>query len=163
MFRDLAINPVAVALIRFLVGARDSRFSRHHAFIKWLGEYGYGPNLGMHGDQISSPLPWGRTRLTANMNWCLTEYAHERGAFGGVPASTTCGLTRQRLNNARSSRFADRSYAAAVDFDFTSASRCNLFLTVSTASRNSCVKIRCPFFSHQFVTASRSSISLNDG
>jgi hypothetical protein len=87
MFRDLAINSVAVALIRYLIGARDTRFSSHHAFLKWQGDYGYGPNLGMHCDQIASPLPWGRAALTANTNWCLTDYTREGGAFAYVPGS----------------------------------------------------------------------------
>ncbi len=86
-FRDLAVNPVAVALIRHMVGANATRFSSHNGFVKWQGEYGYGPNLGLHCDQLAVPLPWGRNALTANTNWCLTEYTHDGGALAYVPGS----------------------------------------------------------------------------
>ena len=86
-FRDLAVNPVAVALIRHMIGPNATRFSSHNAFVKWQGDYGYGPNLGLHCDQLAVPLPWGRNALTANTNWCLTEYTHEGGALAYVPGS----------------------------------------------------------------------------
>lgn len=86
-FRDLAVNPVAVALIRHMIGSTATRFSSHNAFIKWQGDYGYGPNLGIHCDQLAVPLPWGRNALTANTNWCLTDYTHEGGALAYVPGS----------------------------------------------------------------------------
>ncbi len=87
VFRDLAINPVALALIRHLIGARATRFSSQNTFIKWQGEFGYGRNLGLHCDQTTVPLPWGRNALTANTNWCLTDYTHEGGALAYVPGS----------------------------------------------------------------------------
>ena len=87
MFRDLAVNPVAVALIRHLIGSKATRFSSHNSFVKWQGEFGYGKNLGIHCDQTAIPLPWGRTALTANTNWCLTDYTLEGGAFAYVPGS----------------------------------------------------------------------------
>ncbi|MEM9650685.1 MAG: phytanoyl-CoA dioxygenase family protein [Actinomycetota bacterium] len=87
VFRDLAVNPVAVALIRHMIGANATRFSSHNAFVKWQGNYGYGPNLGLHCDQLAVPLPWGRNALTANTNWCLTEYTREGGALAYVPGS----------------------------------------------------------------------------
>ena len=86
-FRDLAVNPVAVALMRYLLGSRAVRFSSHNGFVKWPGDYGYGPNLGLHCDQLAVPLPWGRNALTANTNWCLTEYTHQGGALAFVPGS----------------------------------------------------------------------------
>jgi len=86
-FRDLAVNPTAVALIRHLIGRRATRFSSHNSFVKWQGDFGYGPSLGMHADQMAVPLPWGRTALTANTNWCLTEYTHAGGALAYVPGS----------------------------------------------------------------------------
>jgi len=61
-FRDLAVNPVAVALIRHLIGAHATRFSSHNSFVKWQGDYGYGPGLGLHADQTAVPLTWGRNR-----------------------------------------------------------------------------------------------------
>jgi hypothetical protein len=87
VFRDLAVNPTAVALIRHLIGPRATRFSSHNSFVKWKGEFGYGKSLGMHCDQLAVPLPWGRTALTANTNWCLTEYTHSGGALAYVPGS----------------------------------------------------------------------------
>jgi len=87
LFRDLAVNPVAVALMRYMIGARDTRFSSHNAFIKWSGEYGYGPGLGIHCDQQAVPLPWGRTALTANANWVLTDYTKTSGPLAYVPGS----------------------------------------------------------------------------
>ena len=87
LFRDLAINPAALALIRHLIGRTATRFSSHNAFVKWQGEFGYGPNLGLHCDQMAVPRPWGRNALTANTNWCLTDYTHQDGALAYVPGS----------------------------------------------------------------------------
>jgi len=85
VFRDLAINPAALALVRQMVGHQDTRLSSTNSFIKWKGG-GYGSNLGMHCDQ-STPLPWGRIAMNANVNWCLTDYTKEGGAFAYVPGS----------------------------------------------------------------------------
>ena len=87
LFRDLAINPVGLALIRHLIGRNAARFSSHNAFVKWQGEFGYGSNLGLHCDQLAVPRPWGRNALTANTNWCLTDYTHDGGALAYVPGS----------------------------------------------------------------------------
>lgn len=87
VFRDLAVNPVAVALIRHMVGERATRFSSHNSFVKWQGDFGYGKGLGLHADQTAMPLPWGPRALTANANWCLTDYTKEGGAFAWVPGS----------------------------------------------------------------------------
>ena len=87
LFRNLAINPVAVALIRHLIGQNATRFSSHNAFIKWQGEFGYGRNLGLHCDQMAVPRPWGRNALTANTNWCITDYSRDGGAMAYVPGS----------------------------------------------------------------------------
>jgi ectoine hydroxylase-related dioxygenase (phytanoyl-CoA dioxygenase family) len=90
-FRDLAVNPVSVTLMRHLIGPRATRFSSHSCFVKWRGEFGYGPNLGLHADQTAVPLPWGRMAYTANTNWCLTEYTKDAGAFAYVPGSHRAG------------------------------------------------------------------------
>ena len=87
LLRDLAINPVGVALIRHLIGQNATRFSSHNAFIKWQGEFGYGQNLGLHCDQMAVPRPWGRNALTANTNWCITDYSLDGGALAYVPGS----------------------------------------------------------------------------
>lgn len=93
VFRDLAINPVAVTLIHHLFGTEGSfgnhwpaRFSSHNCFVKWAGE-GYGESLGLHVDQGGIPLPWGEKALNANCNWCLTDYTLDDGAFACVPGS----------------------------------------------------------------------------
>ena len=92
-FRDLFVNPVVDALIDHLVGGhpmlggKQRRFSSTNSFVKWQGEYGYGPNLGLHCDQGGNPLPWGSRALTANATWCLTEYTLEDGALAYVPGS----------------------------------------------------------------------------
>ena len=87
LFRDLAINPIGVALIRHLIGHNATRFSSHNAFIKWQGDFGYGQNLGLHCDQMAVPRPWGRNALTANTNWCITDYSSDGGALAYVPGS----------------------------------------------------------------------------
>ena len=92
-FRDLFVNPVVDALIDHLVGrgainnAKMRRLSSTNAFVKWQGEFGYGPNLGLHCDQGANPLPWGSRALTANATWCLTDYTLEDGALAYVPGS----------------------------------------------------------------------------
>ncbi len=85
-FRDLAVNSVAVALMKYMIGPFVTRFSSHNCFVKWAGE-GYGKSLGLHCDQGGLPLPWGRNALTANCNWCLTDYTLDKGAFACVPGS----------------------------------------------------------------------------
>ena len=87
VFRDLAVNPVAVALMRHMIGGNNARFSSLNSFVKWRGDRGYGPTLGLHADQSQSPLPWGRNALSANTNWCLTDYTREGGALAYVPGS----------------------------------------------------------------------------
>ncbi len=85
-FRDLAVNPVAVALMRHMIGPSAARFSSHNCFVKWAGD-GYGDSLGLHCDQGGAPQPWGRVALNANCNWCLTDYTLANGPFACVPGS----------------------------------------------------------------------------
>lgn len=86
-FRDLAVNPVAIALVRHMIGENRTRFSSNQSFIKWSGTFGYGRSLGMHTDQSALPLPWGASAFNANTNWCLTDYSMEGGALAYIPAS----------------------------------------------------------------------------
>ena len=95
-FRDLAVNPAAIAIVNHLIGSDGvpgspgeswaARFSSFNAFIKWQGD-GYGESLGLHADQTAVPLPWGDTALNANCTWALTDYTEAGGAIAVVPGS----------------------------------------------------------------------------
>ena len=100
--RDLAVNRVANALIDYIVGPEGNNAPQEQgelppkarrlsnggsAFVKWQGDYGYGPNLGLHCDQNGSAMPWGRNSLACNGMWTLTEYSREGGALCYVPGS----------------------------------------------------------------------------
>ena len=91
-FRDLAVNPAAVTLMRHMIGPKAARFSSHNSFVKWQGDFGYGPHLGLHADQTAVPLPWGRVAYTSNTNWCLTDYTLDGGALAYVPGSHRNGV-----------------------------------------------------------------------
>jgi len=85
VWRDMAINPAAVALINHLT-AGQGRFSSFNTFVKWLGQ-GYGPGLGLHADQGRYVNPLGSVSLVANATWCLTDYSESGGALAYVPGS----------------------------------------------------------------------------
>jgi hypothetical protein len=86
VFRDIAVNPVSVALQNHMMAGR-TRLSSVNTFIKWHGDLGYGPFLGLHADQGEVPTPWGATAYTGNSTWCLTDYTKENGALAYVPSS----------------------------------------------------------------------------
>ena len=86
LFRDLALNPASLALQNFMM-AGQTRLSSANCFVKWKGDFGYGPKLGLHADQGAIPTPWGAVAHTANSTWCLTEYTLEGGALAWVPGS----------------------------------------------------------------------------
>ena len=86
-FRDLFVNPVADALICYLMKPqrpwapatrRRRRLSSTNSFIKWQSckprEAGDVLSATLHPDQQEVPLPWGATALTANATWMLTPY-----------------------------------------------------------------------------------------
>ena len=108
LFRDLAVNPVVVELMRHMIGRRALRFSSHNSFVKWQGAFGYGPSLGLHADQQTVPMPWGRQALTANCNWCLTDYTLDGGALAYVPGS-------HRLNAKPAAADAGRAVAVEAE------------------------------------------------
>lgn len=113
-FRDLVVNPIANVLIDHMVGPEGNnapqlpgepppkarRLSSCNSFVKWQGDYGYGPNLGLHVDQNGSPMPWGRNTLTANAMWCLTDYTKEDGALAYVPGSHKSNARPTGVNEA---------------------------------------------------------------
>jgi hypothetical protein len=84
-FRDLAVNPVQTALILHMMGD-GARFSSFNCFVKWQGEFGYGPTLGLHHDQAGVPVQ-STQALNANATWNLTEYTKADGCLAYVPGS----------------------------------------------------------------------------
>ena len=86
VFRDLIVNPVALALVEHTMNIQPM-LSSSNAFVKWQGEFGYGKNLGLHSDQLQVPQPWGATAFNANATWCLTDYSKDDGALAYVPGS----------------------------------------------------------------------------
>ena len=90
IFRDLAVNPVSVALQNHMM-AGQTRLSSANCFVKWQGDFGYGPGLGLHADQGATPLPWGPVAHTGNSTWCLTDYTLDGGALAYVPGTHTEG------------------------------------------------------------------------
>ena len=93
LFRDLALNPASLALQNFMM-AGQTRLSSVNCFVKWKGDFGYGPQLGLHADQGRVPTPWGAVAHTANSTWCLTDYTLEGGALAWVPGSHREGKRR---------------------------------------------------------------------
>ena len=90
LFRDLAVNPVSVALQNHMM-AGQTRLSSANCFVKWQGDFGYGPGLGLHADQAATPLPWGPVAHSGNSTWCLTDYTLDGGALAYVPGTHTEG------------------------------------------------------------------------
>ena len=86
IFRDLALNPASVALQNFIM-AGQTRLSSVNCFVKWQGDFGYGPTLGLHADQGATPTPWGAVAHSANSTWCLTDYTLDGGALAYIPGS----------------------------------------------------------------------------
>jgi len=91
LFRDLALNPASMALQNYMM-AGQTRLSSVNCFVKWQGDFGYGPGLGLHADQGATPTPWGAVAHTANSTWCLTDYTLDGGALAYIPGSHKEGL-----------------------------------------------------------------------
>ncbi len=91
LFRDLVLNPVSLALQNQMMGGQ-TRLSSVNCFVKWQGDFGYGPTLGLHADQAATPTPWGEVAHSANSTWCLTDYSLAGGALAYVPGSHKEGL-----------------------------------------------------------------------
>ena len=83
LFRDLALNPVSLALQNFMMAGK-TRLSSVNCFVKWKGDFG---SLPLHADQSAVPTPWGAVAHTGNSTWCLTEYTLEGGALAWIPGS----------------------------------------------------------------------------
>ncbi len=91
IFRDLALNRVSVALQNHMM-AGQTRLSSVNCFVKWQGDFGYGPGHGLHADQAATPLPWGSVAHNGNSTWCLTDYTLDGGALAYIPGTHSEGL-----------------------------------------------------------------------
>ena len=124
-FRDLAVNPVVDALVDHLIGDRwradgpARRLSSANSFIKWPGDFGYGPSLGLHCDQASNPLPWSAAALTANATWALTDYSKDGGALAYVPGSHKSGSHPVQPDAARRAIAAEAPRGSVILFPGT--------------------------------------------
>ena len=88
-FEQLLTHPVKKALMSHLLG-KTHRLSNSSAWIKWQtpDDWEKVMSTGMHADQSRIPTPWNwRAPHIANMNWLLTDYTRENGAFSYVPGS----------------------------------------------------------------------------
>ena len=91
--RDMVLNPVSLALQNFMMAGR-TRLSSTNCIVKWKGDYGAGPSLGLHADQVGIPTPWATVAFNGNSTWCLTDYTREGGALAWVPGSHREGKPR---------------------------------------------------------------------
>lgn len=81
-FRDLVEHPVAIALVKHLIGEQFllSNFSAN------VTAPGSGA-MGMHADQGYVPAPWPPYPLAINVGWALDDFTVENGATRFVPGS----------------------------------------------------------------------------
>lgn len=57
LFRDLAINPTAVALMRHMIGDDAVRFSSHNSFVKWQDDFATDPHSACTATRHRCPGP----------------------------------------------------------------------------------------------------------
>ena len=90
VFEEIAVNPVKKTMFRHLLGDVH-RMSTSNGWIKWrTPDRHAGPfTTPLHADtDPGAPRPWPVGRpYVANMNWLLTDYSHDDGAFCYVPES----------------------------------------------------------------------------
>lgn len=96
VFEEIAVNPVKKAMLRHLLGDVH-RMSTSNGWIKWRTPDSHeGPfTTPLHADtDPAAPRPWPvATPYVANMNWLLTDYSRDDGAFCYVPESHRRGTT----------------------------------------------------------------------
>lgn len=88
VFEEIAVNPVKKAIFRYLLGDVH-RMSTSNGWVKFqTPDTHEGPfTTPLHAD-TGAPTPWPvRTPHVSNMNWLLTDYRREDGAFCYVPES----------------------------------------------------------------------------
>jgi ectoine hydroxylase-related dioxygenase (phytanoyl-CoA dioxygenase family) len=83
MFKAAVTNRKTLALIRYLLG-KKCILSSLGSHVKGPG----GPGLLLHSDNGNGyPDPFPPYSQVANVNFCMTDYAEEKGAFAVVPGS----------------------------------------------------------------------------
>jgi hypothetical protein len=82
IFQQALLNPVAQALIRYLLG-RSCVLSSFSLSLKGPGEI----PLDLHSDNGMIPSPFPRYAQVANATWILTDYSREAGALCFTPGS----------------------------------------------------------------------------
>lgn len=94
-FQELMVNPVAVALTRYLLGRRcmlseSTIFMKGPQTVKYSGSISGSSEimqLGMHCDYILRPEPFPSYAEECNTTFMLTDYTIENGAIAVVPGS----------------------------------------------------------------------------
>ena len=89
MFAEILVHPVKMALMEHMLGPHH-RLSVSNAWIKWQtpATWDSPVTTAMHADQGQVPSPWNPAAPhVANMNWLLTDYTKEDGAFAYAPGS----------------------------------------------------------------------------
>ena len=100
LFRDLALNPASLALQNFMM-AGQTRLSSVNCFVKWKGDFGYGPSLGLHADQGHIPTPWGAVAHTPTAPGASPSTRSKAGPWPGFPAHTGRANPRRPRSGSR--------------------------------------------------------------
>lgn len=82
IFVDALLNPVALALIRYLLG-KSAMLSSFSVALKGPGDV----TLDLHSDNGMIPSPFPHYAQVANATWALTDYSREAGSLCLTPAS----------------------------------------------------------------------------
>jgi hypothetical protein len=82
VFAEAVMNPVALTLGQYLLGASAKLYSSV-AFLK----QGAAGCTGVHSDSVGMPPPLPQYGHVCNISWILTEYTQEKGTFFIVPGS----------------------------------------------------------------------------
>jgi hypothetical protein len=97
IFRQLAVHPMALALVTSLVGRRcilggtelfmKGPATRSSGNDTGLGSHTPGLQLGLHSDNVTIPEPFPFAAHACNATWLLSDYTKEGGALAFVPGS----------------------------------------------------------------------------